>query len=229
LEGKWDTHGVGPGRFQPLTRDREAELIEAWSRGDEDAREAIIGSSLRLVFKLAHRHQRMGVSFPDLVGAGNWGLVEALDHFDPVHGVRFVTYAAYWIRARMLELVRQRSSMVHRPPLVLRQGIPRDAFLDAPGRDGTPHEARGPLGATPEALLAERESTLLAREVLAEVRSGLTPRELQILDERLLASEAVSLRELGQRCGVSRERVRQLEVALKQKLRPAFEAAGLAP
>jgi RNA polymerase sigma-32 factor len=83
----------------PLTREQELELLRRHRNGDDDAKEELLAAHLRYVVAIAVRYRRYGVPLEELVSEGNFGLVHALGKFDEQRGTRFVTYAAYWIRA----------------------------------------------------------------------------------------------------------------------------------
>lgn len=68
---------------------------------DSDARALMIRSNLRLVVSIARRFQHRGLSLNELIGEGNLGLIRAVEKFDPDRGVRFATYAAWWIKQRI--------------------------------------------------------------------------------------------------------------------------------
>lgn len=96
-----------------LDRERELELARAYKAcGDVRAREALLAANLRHVVSIAYGYSRYGVALADLVAEGNVGLVYALGKFDPERGTRFLTYAAYWIRAYVLNHVIKNWSMV---------------------------------------------------------------------------------------------------------------------
>jgi RNA polymerase sigma-32 factor len=95
-----------------LSREREYELAARWHRhGDTSARNLLIRANLHHVVAIARGHRRHdSVTLEELIAEGNFGLVRALAKFDPERGTRFVTYAAFWIRAYMFQyLVRSRS------------------------------------------------------------------------------------------------------------------------
>ena len=81
-----------------LSAEEEKTLARAIALGDEAARQRLIRSNLRLVIKIAREYQNRGLPMDDLVGEGNLGLIRAVREFDPAFGVRFSTYAAYWIK-----------------------------------------------------------------------------------------------------------------------------------
>lgn len=99
-------------RAPELDRELEAELIGRWRAGDEKARGELVSCHQRYVVALAVRYRRYGVPVSELIAEGNFGVVQALGKFEPERGVRFMTYAAYWIRACMWEHVIKSWSMV---------------------------------------------------------------------------------------------------------------------
>jgi len=98
---------------QALTREEEVELARKWrDSGDERAAEKLIRANLKYVVAIALSYRRYGLRLADLVSEGNLGLMMAMRKFDPERGVRFVTYAAYWSRAYILNYVIKSWSMV---------------------------------------------------------------------------------------------------------------------
>jgi RNA polymerase sigma-32 factor len=99
--------------IQPLSREHEYELaLRVRDRDDPDAARRLIEANLRYVVAIAFGYRRYGVRIADLVSEGNVGLMVALKKFDPERGTRFVTYAAHWIRAYVLDHVIRAWSMV---------------------------------------------------------------------------------------------------------------------
>jgi len=99
-------------RIPLLDRDTEHEIAVRAAAGDEKAREELVSSNLRFVVSVALQHRRPGTRLADLIAEGNVGLVIAARKFDPARGTRFVTYAGFWIRAAILDLVVRGSAMV---------------------------------------------------------------------------------------------------------------------
>ncbi len=97
----------------PLKREEELELATRFAKsGDLAAKERLIETHLRYVVAIALKYRRYGVPVAELIGEGNFGLLHALTKFDPARGFRFVTYAAYWIRAYVLNYVIRSWSLV---------------------------------------------------------------------------------------------------------------------
>jgi RNA polymerase sigma-32 factor len=100
-------------RFQPLDRETELKLARRWlKRNDVEAAHTLVRANLRFVVKIANHYRGYGFRIADLVEEGNIGLLEAVKRFDPARNLRFMTYAAYWIRAYILAHVLKQWSMV---------------------------------------------------------------------------------------------------------------------
>src|SRR5688500_16268750 len=99
--------------FPVLSEREEQRLIHRWyTKGDRGAYDALIGSHLRLVPKIAQKYAGYGVPLADLIGEGNLGLLQSAERFDPAKGFRFSTYARWWIKAAMLNFVLQTWSLI---------------------------------------------------------------------------------------------------------------------
>jgi RNA polymerase sigma-32 factor len=94
------------------TREEEVELVKQCREGSERARDALVRAHLRHVVAIALKYRRYGLPVADLVAEGNFGVVHALSKFEPDRGTRFVTYAAYWIRAYILNYIIRSWSLV---------------------------------------------------------------------------------------------------------------------
>jgi RNA polymerase sigma-32 factor len=104
LNGSETAYYLGVARNAPvLEREEEAELVRRFrERGDRKAADALARSHLRQVVSIALKYRHYGVAVGELVAEGNIGVVQALAKFQPERGVRFGTYASYWVRAQML-------------------------------------------------------------------------------------------------------------------------------
>jgi RNA polymerase sigma-32 factor len=99
--------------IQPLSREDEYALAcRVRDRDDHEAARQLVEANLRYVVAIALSYRRYGVRLADLVSEGNVGLMIALKKFDPDRGTRFVTYAAHWIRAYVLDHVIRAWSIV---------------------------------------------------------------------------------------------------------------------
>jgi len=96
-------------RLTPLlTAEEEVELAERIQRGDLDAFHTLVKANLRFVVNVVKRYRRSGTSMLDLINEGNIGLIRAAKKYNPNLGLRFISYAVWWIRNRLsLYLARQ--------------------------------------------------------------------------------------------------------------------------
>lgn len=100
-------------RYPRLDRPAEAALCERYLvDGDKQAKEQLVRAHLRYVISIAMKYRHYGLPLAELIAEGNFGIVHALSKFEPARGNRFVTYAAYWIRAYILDYVIRSWSMV---------------------------------------------------------------------------------------------------------------------
>ncbi len=99
--------------FPMLKAEEEYVLAVRWrDRGDRNAAHKLLTSHLRLVAKIAMAHRRYGLPTSDLISEGNIGLLQAIQRFDPDKGIRFSTYAIWWIKAAMKNYVVRSWSLV---------------------------------------------------------------------------------------------------------------------
>ncbi len=99
-----------------LTHEAEIELAVAIRQGSTEARDRLVMASQGLVRSLAARYGHRGVPRADIVQEGNVGLLRAVQEFDPSEGVRFATYATWWIKRSMLALVLGGGDVIRIPP-----------------------------------------------------------------------------------------------------------------
>ncbi|MBS3736079.1 MAG: sigma-70 family RNA polymerase sigma factor [Candidatus Bipolaricaulota bacterium] len=98
-----------------LTREEEVELAKRIEQDDEEAREKLASSNLRLVISIAKKYRNYGLPFLDLIQEGNLGLMKAIEKFDWRKGYKFSTYATWWIRQAILKALTNRSRTVRVP------------------------------------------------------------------------------------------------------------------
>jgi RNA polymerase sigma-32 factor len=106
-----------------LSREEEHELALRVREGDGRAAHALVEANLRFVVSVALQYRRYGIPLWELIAEGSLGLMMAVRKFDADRGTRFVTYAGYWIRAYVLDLVVKSTSMVGAGSGVLRSKL----------------------------------------------------------------------------------------------------------
>ncbi len=99
----------------------ERELALRVTAGDADARRRMIEANLRLVVYAARAHVGRGVALIDLIAEGNLGLIRAVEKFEPQRGLRFSTYAMWWIREALQHAIMHQGRTVRVPVHVLRE------------------------------------------------------------------------------------------------------------
>ncbi|MFI5307607.1 MAG: RNA polymerase sigma factor RpoD/SigA [Polyangiales bacterium] len=106
-----------------LSREQEHDLAILANQGDVDAVHALVEANIRFVIAIALQYRRYGIPLWELIAEGSLGLMIAARKFDPERGTRFVTYAGYWIRAYVLDLVVKSTTMVGAGSGVLRSKL----------------------------------------------------------------------------------------------------------
>ena len=102
-------------RSKLLTFDQEQELGKRISKGDEQARQLMIESNLRLVVSIGKRYINRGLPFSDIIEEGNIGLIRAVEKFDYKLGFKFSTYASWWIRQAVERAIINQSKLIRLP------------------------------------------------------------------------------------------------------------------
>lgn len=252
-------------RYPLLTREEEHQLALRYKEaGDVEAAYRLVTANLRLVVMIAREYQRAFRSLLDLIQEGNTGLMEAAKNFDPYRGVRFPSYAVWWIRAYIIryimnnwrmvkigttqaqrklffnlqkekdrleaegfsaepKLIAQRLDVKESEVVEMEQRLAgRDLSVDAPSEPGGETTMLDFLASqTPdveEAVGVAESRELIGRKV-KEFGATLTGKDRVIFDARLMAEEPLTLQDIGDRYGISRERVRQIEERIKKKLK----------
>jgi len=101
--------------YSLLDRFEEIRLGQMSLQGDNYAREQLINSNLRLVLSIAKKYAKCGMSIEDLVQEGNIGLIRAAEDFDPERGVKFSTYASWWIRQSITKSITENLAPIRIP------------------------------------------------------------------------------------------------------------------
>lgn len=177
-------------RHELITPDREKELGARARLGDEDAVQELARANLRFVISVAKKYQNRGVALTDLIQEGNVGLVTAARKFDPDQGVKFISYAVWWIRQAILASLANHGRSV-RVPLNRASDLARifrekERLKQELGREPSPEELSAATDLTPE--LIESLQTLNAAEIRLDAPIG--DSEDSQLVERFIAEEA---------------------------------------
>ena len=177
-------------RHELITPEMEKILGARAQKGDEEAVQELAKANLRFVISVAKKYQNRGVSLTDLIQEGNVGLVTAARKFDPNQGVKFISYAVWWIRQAILASLANHGRAV-RVPLNRASDLARifrekERLKQELGRDPTPEELSKATDLTPE--LIESLQTLNTAEIRLDAPIG--DSEDSQLVERFIAEEA---------------------------------------
>jgi RNA polymerase sigma-32 factor len=253
-------------RIPVLSREEEHKLAVRWhEEGDRQAAWSLVTANLRLVVMIAREYQRAFHNLLDLVQEGNVGLLEAIKNFDPYRGIRFPSYAVWWIRAYMIryimnnwrlvkigttqaqrklffnlqkerdrleregftaapKLIAQRLDVKEKDVVEMEQRLAsRDLSVDTPmqeGEDATLLDFLPGPEQTADAV-ADEEYHRLIRRTAGEFGKTLKGKDKVIYERRLEPlmrdEDPVTLQEIGDEFGITRERVRQIEVRVKKR------------
>ena len=252
-----------------IDREQEAVLARRIRDGDDSALETLVRSNLRFVVSVAKRYQNQGVSLADLINEGNIGLMRAAQKFDETKGIKFISYAVWWIRQAILQALAEQSRIV-RVPLsragtLHRIGKRSSTLTQELGREPTVEEIAEELALSED----EIKHTLAMAQAHLSLDAPLVPGEdgqlldyvsdqfapgpdeelysqaltksiedaLSTLSEReakvlrlyfgLGETEPLTLEQIGERFGITRERVRQIKERALSRLRHQSRARFL--
>ncbi len=132
------------GRIPLLTYDEELDLAKRVLEGDEEAKQKLVESNLRLVVSIAKKYVGRGMLFLDLIQEGNMGLIKAVEKFDYTKGFKFSTYATWWIRQAITRAIADQARTI-RIPVHMVETINKlirtsRHLLQQMGREPTPEE-----------------------------------------------------------------------------------------
>src|SRR5438034_301580 len=98
-----------------LTQKEEIALARKVRAGDQESMQELVKRNLRFVISVAKKYQNRGLPLTDLIGEGNVGLLTAARKFDPDQGVKFISYAVWWIRQAILAALARQGRTVRVP------------------------------------------------------------------------------------------------------------------
>jgi len=181
-EGSLDQYLRDISVYPLINREEEVRLAQRIRLKDQEALDKLVRSNLRFVVSVAKKYQNQGVSLSDLINEGNLGLIRAAHKFDETKGIKFISYAVWWIRQSILQALAEQSRIVrvplNRAGALHRIGKRASTLLQELGRQPTHLEIAEGLDITEE----EVAKTMLISQVHLSLDAPMTPGE----DNRLL-------------------------------------------
>ncbi len=252
--------------------EKEREIARRARAGDREAAERLVTANLRFVISYVKKYQGRGLNLAELVCIGNEGLLKAVKKFDPDKGVKFISYAVWWIRQTVLQALAEQTRSVRIPlnqnsnlvklsrtetaltqkygrtptdreiaeemkePVETVRALRRvasaelslDAPLDKSDRDSASFGER--FSGADETDIEQDVETQARREFLEKMfEQYLTERERKILVlyYGLDDGEEMTLEQIGELLGVTRERIRQIRNRAFDKLRGSMHGNAL--
>ena len=169
-------------RVPLLNREEEMALARKAFRGNVAAQEKLARHNVRFVVSVAKKYQNQGVSLSDLINEGNLGLIRAAHKFDETKGIKFISYAVWWIRQAILQALAEQSRIVrvplNRAGTLHRIGKRASFLLQELGREATHAEIAEGMDITEE----EVAKTMSISQTHLSLDAPMTPGE----DNKLL-------------------------------------------
>ncbi len=210
-------------QYRQLSHEEEYKLTRQYQEGNEAAGQEIVKTNLMFVVNVCRKYFYSGHNYLDIIQEGNLGLIQALKRFDPERGVRFTSYAVWWIKAFIKKFM-YKSTKVHTGTLThARELVSLDEQLGSD--DATNSRLLDFLTDEddPEKLFHVRQVSDNISSLLAESFRFLSKREVFILRKRFFSDPPLTLKQIADQLGVSRERVRQIEAKSIKKLKKILE------
>src|SRR5438067_4229857 len=181
-EGSLDQYLREISQYPLISREEEVTLAQNIRKGEQEALDKLVRSNLRFVVSVAKKYQNQGVSLSDLINEGNLGLIRAAHKFDETKGIKFISYAVWWIRQAILQALAEQSRIVrvplNRAGTLHRIGKRANSLLQELGREATHAEIAEGMDLSEE----EVAKTMSISQAHLSLDAPLTPGE----DNRLL-------------------------------------------
>ena len=257
------------GRHPLLTAADEVELSKRIERGDMEAKKRMIECNLRLVVSIAKNYRNQGLPFLDLIQEGMFGLIRAVEKFEWQRGLKFSTYATWWIRQAVARAIADKARTIRVPVHVVERmqkmhraerhlwtqlarepsleeiadeaGLPLQQAIEVRAAARASTSLDQPIGEQEDAVFGdlvagddplpdEVTEKRLQKEALDRALESLPERDRRVLELRygLRGEEPHTLEHIGRRLGITRERVRQIEIESLSRLASLREIEAVA-
>jgi RNA polymerase primary sigma factor len=209
-------------KYKPLTKTKEKRLLKQIRRGNIKAKNELLEANLKFVFDIAKHYTGRGISISDLISEGNMGLIRAIDKFDETKDVKFISYAVWWIRQAMMEAIKKKKLLTM---VEIDSNNSNDVIFDRNISDEEDETiTRNDMSFSNGEEQSKKELINTQKEIIGKLLTTLNKREREIMEcyYGLGNNEELTLLEIGQKFGLSSERIRQINKRSLRKLRSAM-------
>ena len=232
-----------------LTAEQERDIGRLVIENNQQARELMVTSNLRLVVSIAKRYGNRGMGLSDVIAEGNLGLIRAVDYFDPERGIRFSTFATWWIKQSIKRALLEHNQPVHVPTYmvalisqwwhttlelkttlgraprfeemveIMQVSMRKAKIIHRIAEIEYNSDEETPDDTRPDDAMIACEEKRKAVELLNDI----DPREAEVLRLHFgLGVEPMSLKEISKKMGLSTERIRQIQREALANLRKHY-------
>jgi RNA polymerase primary sigma factor len=229
-----------------MTPERERELAQKMlspditDREKKEIQQELLEGNLRFVITVSKQYQNQGLDLPDLIAEGNYGLMKAIENFDWTKGLRFISYAVWWVRQSILQSLNENARTIRLPVNVVQELHRAKKELDSAGVALPEKFATLPYTINLDNPLNEEGDTLLdvivnpnaeladanlstedtLKKKLIDMLDVLDNRERVIIEDYFgLSGNTRTLEDIGGDFSLTKERVRQIKEKALRKLR----------
>ena len=233
-------------RIRVMTPERERELAQKMlspditDREKKEIQQELLEGNLRFVITVSKQYQNQGLDLSDLIAEGNYGLMKAIENFDWTKGLRFISYAVWWVRQSILQSLNENARTIRLPVNVVQELHRAKKELDSAGVELPEKFATLPYTINLDNPLNEEGDTLLdilnnpnaeladanlstedtLKKKLLEMLDVLDNRERVIIEDYFgLTGNTRTLEDIGGDFSLTKERVRQIKEKALRKLR----------
>jgi RNA polymerase sigma factor (sigma-70 family) len=212
--------------LKPLDREEEVQIWSQFMNGDSQARDRLIRSYFPYIISQAIKRANSGIPVEDLIQEGMMGFVHGMGKFDPLTGNRLMTYCSFWVDCYIRRYIGNHRTTVR---------IPIEAQKDSKGyaadfslnnttdkeSDTTYLEALPDEFTDTADVMSDREDADLVQRAVKRVRFRAKIKEvaMDVVKMRILADEPCRLQDVADLHGLSRERIRQIEVEARAAIK----------
>lgn len=201
-------------KCKPISKEEEFDLLKKAKNGDTEATNKVVESNLRFVWSVAKCYSNQGVPLLDLISEGNMGLFKALEKYDLDSGIKFITYAVYWVRLYIYNLITDKNKKNNTEvdfgdnnDLLVQEkfGDKLDSFITDDG-------------------LIDEDNDSKKKKMIEGLMKVLNKREKSVVESYfgLNNEKEMDLSEMSEKMGVSIERVRQIKKSALRKMRTEY-------